>query len=202
MRIHRGLLFVISLAAAAVFAVSAKAQQQPKPAAPAAHAAKRRTEAKHPAAETGAAKPTLLGQFGDWGAYTASPAGKKICFAIAKPTTAETDPPHRSRDQPYMFITTRPADKVTNEVSVAIGYPFKADSEASAVIGTTTFALYTLGDGAWIKNVAEEAQMVDAMRSGDNVVVKGLSSRGTKTTDTYSLKGLSDALDRVGQECQ
>ena len=114
----------------------------------------------------GEAKPTLLAQYADWGAYTASPGGKKICFAIAKPASAETKPPNRPRNQPYIFITTRPADKVTNEVSIAIGYPLKTGTEATAQVGSTTFALYTQGDGAWIKNTAEEAHMVDAMRAG------------------------------------
>lgn len=217
----------LSLLAAAAFAAPGLAQQPADqavppppgatmpatPAAPAPPKPHRHKAATAPAAEgtappappaaaTGGVKPTLLGQYGDWGAYTASPGGKKICFAIAKPTSAETKPPDRPRNQPYMFITTRPADKVTNEVSIAIGYPLKTGTEATAQVGSTTFALYTQGDGAWIKNRAEEAHMVDAMRQGDTAVVKGESSRGTQTTDTYSLRGLSEALDRVAQECQ
>ncbi len=202
MRIRRALPIFPVLLAAAAFAAPASAQQTEQPGAttpaPATHPAPK-PKPKPPAPE---AKPTLLGQYADWGAYTASPAGKKICYAIAKPSTAETKPPNRPRNQPYMFITTRPADKVTNEVSIAIGYPFKPGSEATAQVGSTSFALYTQGDGAWIKNMAEESQMVQAMRQGDTAVIKGESSRGTQTTDTYSLKGLSEALDRVGQECQ
>jgi hypothetical protein len=186
-------------------AVPALAQQTEQPGAaaptPANRPAKPKAAAPKPAAAA-AAKPTLLAQFADWGAYTASPGGKKICFAIAKPTSAETKPPDRPRDQPYMFMTTRPADKVTNEVSIVVGYPFKTSSEASVTVGSTTYALYTQGNGAWIKNASEEAHMVDAMRQGDNAVVKGESSRGTQSIDTYSLKGLAEALDRTAQECQ
>jgi hypothetical protein len=202
MRIRRGLPVFLSLFVAAAFAVPATAQQQEPPEA--AAPAKRPARPPHPArpAPVAEAKPTLLAQYGAWGAYTASPGGKKVCFAIAKPTTAETKPPNRPRNPPYMFITTRPDDKVTNEVSIEIGYPFKSASEASAQVGTTTFALYTQGDGAWIKNKAEESHMVDTMRQGDSAVVKGESSRGTMTTDTYSLKGLSEALDRIAKECQ
>ncbi len=160
----------------------------------------RHAPAKPPAAAE--AKPTLLAQYSDWGTYTAEPGGKKVCFAIAKPTAAETKPPNRPRNQSYMFITSRPADKVVNEVSIEIGYPFKSGTEASVQVGGTTFALYTQGDGAWIKNTAEEAHLVDVMRQGDTAVVKGESTRGTLTTDTYSLKGLGEALDRLGQECQ
>ena len=205
MRIYRGLPILASLLVAAAFTVSAVAQQpeQPETAAPAPAkrpARPRPAPAKPPAAPE--AKPTLLGQYDGWGAYTATPDGKKICFAIAKPTSAETKPSNRPRNPPHMFISTRPADKITNEVSIAIGYPLKAGTEASVEVGTTTFALSTQGEGAWIKNVAEQAHMLDVMRQGDTAVVKGESSRGTQSTDTYALKGLAEALDRVAQECQ
>jgi hypothetical protein len=190
---------------------AAKPKPAPKPAA--AEAAKPATaeaakpapaEAAKPATPpaVGGVKPTLLGQYADWGAYDATPAGKKVCFAIAKPSSAETNPPNRPRNPVYMFISSRPANKVTNEVSVITGYPFKPGSEASAQVGTTSFALYTQQDGAWIKNATEEAQMVDAMRQGQTAVVKGVSAKGTQSTDAYSLKGLSQALDRIAQECK
>jgi invasion associated locus B (IalB) protein len=177
------------------------AKPRPKPeAAP----AKPATPAAKPAAPAaaGGAQPKLIGQYGLWGAYTASPGGKKVCFALAKPSSSETNPPNRPRNPVYMFISTRPADKVANEVSLVIGYPFKAGSEAAAQIGGTSFALYTQQDGAWIKDATQEAKMVDAMRSGDNVVIKGVSAKGTQSTDTFSLKGVSQALDRASQECK
>ena len=77
----------------------------------------------------------LLGQFGDWGAYTASPGGKKVCFALSKPTSAVTDPAGRKRDPAYVFVSTRPAEKVKNEVSVIVGYPQKPGVDATATVG-------------------------------------------------------------------
>jgi invasion protein IalB len=156
------------------------------------------------AAAAGDVQPTLLGQYGDWGAYTASPGGAKdkVCFALAKPKTTKTEPPARKRDPSYVFVSTRPAENVRNEVSVIIGYPFKTSSDATAEIGTAKFAMYTQNDGAWIKNVAEEARMVDAMRKGGDLTVKGTSGRGTASVDQYSLKGLAQALDKIEQECK
>ena len=55
--------------------------------------------------------------------------------------------------------------------------------------------MYTQGDGLWIKNAAEEERMVEAMRKAADVIVKGMSAKGTETTDTFSMKGLSQALD-------
>jgi invasion protein IalB len=144
----------------------------------------------------------LLGQFGDWGAYKADPGGKLVCFALSKPTSAVTDPPGRSRDPSYAFVSTRPAEKVVNEVSVIVGYPQKPGVDASATIGTASYVLYTQNDGAWVKNAAEESQMVEAMRHGADLVIKSVSTHNTKTTDTYSLKGISEALDKVKAECK
>ena len=158
--------------------------------------------AAKPAADGGGAEPALIGQFGVWGAYTATPNGKKVCFVLAKPSSSKTDPPNRPRDPAYAFISTRPAEKVVNEVSVMIGYPLKPGSESTMEVGGAAFAMYTQGDGIWIKNAAEEERMVDAMRKGADVTVKGVSTRGTETTDVFSLKGLSQALDRLAQDCR
>jgi len=219
MGIYRQRRIVFSLLVWTAFAVPAAAQQQPdnetpaptKPVKPAV-APRPAATAKPPApaapavpagpTASGGAKPTLLGQYGDWGAYAAVQGGKKICFALAKPASAVTTPPNRPRNPSYMFITSRPADKVTEEVSIIVGYPFKTGSEASVDVGSTSFALYTQQDGAWIKNATEEAQLVGAMRGGDSAVVKGVSAKGTQSTDTYSLKGLSQALNRTGQDCK
>ncbi len=177
--------------------------QPAKPAAPSKPApAKPAATATAPAAPGGDAQPTLLGQYGDWGAYAASPGGNKVCFALAKPKTTKTEPAGRNRDPSYLFVSTRPTEKVKNEVSVIIGYPFKSSSDATAEIGTTKFAMYTQNDGAWIKNVAEEARMVESMRKGADLTVKGTSGRGTQSTDQYSLKGLAQALDKIEQECK
>ena len=200
--------------AATSLASVAFAQQPPKPAVgpaspaapavpkPAATPSNPATTAAAPAAPAGDAQPTLLGQYADWGAYTASPGGNKVCFALAKPKTTKMEPAGRQRGQSYVFVSSRPGEKVKNEVSVIIGYPFKSSSDATAEIGTAKFAMYTQNDGAWIKNVAEEARMVDTMRKGVDLTVKGTSGRGAQSTDQYSLKGLAQALDKIEQDCK
>jgi hypothetical protein len=179
-------------------ALAQQAQQAPaatRPGAPARPPAV-------PAAAAGQAQPQLLGQFGDWGAYAATPGGRKVCFALAKPSSAQTSPPNRPRNPMYFFVTTRPAENVRNEVSTLVGYPLKPNSDATAEVGGNSFVMYTQNDGAWIKNVAEEARMIEAMRKSPDMVIKGISARGTQSTDTYSLKGLSQALDRMAQDCR
>jgi invasion protein IalB len=185
MKLKNANLVAPLLVAALVSGWPAAAPAQPKPPAP--------------------SQASLLGQYGDWGAYTASPGGKKVCFALSKPVSSVDNPPNRrtAANVVYLFISTRPDEKVTEEVSILItGYAFKPNSEASAAVGSASFAMYTQNDGAWIKNAAEEAKLVDAMRKGSDAVVKATTSKGTQTTDTFSLKGVSQALDRVAQECK
>ena len=181
---------------------SPKAATKPAAAKPAAAKPEAKHEIKPAAAIAGGAEPALIGQFGTWGAYTATPNGKKVCFALAKPSSSKTNPPNRPRDPAYAFISTRPAEKVTNEVSVMIGYALKPGSESTLEVGGASYAMYTQGDGLWIKNAAEEERMVDAMRKAADVTVKGVSAKGTETTDTFSLKGLAQALDKLAQDCK
>ncbi len=179
-------------AAAKPATTPAAAAAKPAPAAAAKPAAK-------PVADN---EPKLLGQYGEWGAYTATPNGKKLCFALAKPGSSKTEPANRPRDPAFLFISTRPGEKVKDEISLIIGYPIKANTDVTAAVGGTSFPLYTQDDGAWVKNSPDESKMIEAMRKGADVVVKGESGKGTKTTDTFSLKGIAQALDRVGQECK
>jgi hypothetical protein len=209
------LILTALVASCVVCGAASLAQAQsaaPKPAKGAAKPAATKPEVAKPeaakpdarpaAAVAGSAEPTLIGQYGTWGAYTAMPNGKKVCFALAKPSSSKTNPPNRPRDPAYAFVSTRPAEKVTNEVSVMIGYALKPGSESTLEVGGASFAMYTQGDGLWIKNAAEEARMVEAMRKSADAVIKGVSAKGTETTDTFSLKGLAQALDRLAQDCR
>jgi len=188
---------VVGAASAQQQAPATKPATAPKPAAP-----KPAVPPTAPATAPGAPQPTLLGQFGDWGAYTATPGGKKVCFALAKPTNSTTSPPNRPRDPTYMFVSSRPAEKVKEEVSIIFGYGLKPNADANVEVAGASYAMYTQADGAWVKNAAEETRLVETMRKGQDLTVKGTSAKGTASTDVYSLKGLPQALDRVGQECR
>jgi hypothetical protein len=204
MSVRRILTILVASLLVCGIAIPAHAQSasSPKTANPASAKPAAAKPAAAAASVTGGVEPTLIGQFGTWGAYTATPNGKKVCFALAKPSSSKTNPANRPRDPAYAFVSTRPAEKVTNEVSIMIGYTLKPGSESTLEVGGGTYAMYTQGDGLWIKNAAEEERMVEAMRKSADVVVKGVSAKGTETIDTFSMKGLSQALDRLAQDCR
>ncbi len=144
-------------------------------------------------------QPVLIGQYDNWGAYWAAPDGRKICFVAARPNGASTN---RGRKPAYLFIASRPHEKVKEEISVIASAPFKSKSDATATIGGKTYAMVTNQDGAWAKNAADEAKLLEAMRKGGELVVKGTTDRGLQSTDVYSMKGLAQALNRIARECK
>jgi invasion protein IalB len=150
--------------------------------------------------QAGGAAPSLIGQYGDWGVYVSQGQKSKVCFALTQPK--ERLPATLNRDPGYVFVSTRPGDNVRNEFSVIVGFPLKEDADPALTIGNDTFALYARQTGAWIRNVAEEARLIDAMRKGKDLTMKSTSVRGNATTDRYSLSGIAQALDRVAQECK
>lgn len=152
-----------------------------------------------PAAAQGQPQSKAVAQFGDWSVYV-STASPKVCYAISQPKTRA--PEGLKRDPAYFFISTRPGENVKNEVTVTVGFPLKEGSDATLTVGNATLQLYTKDQGAWVRNVADEAKLVEAMRRGKDLTVASTSLRGNVTTDKYSLVGLGQALDRVAQECK
>jgi hypothetical protein len=140
----------------------------------------------------------LLEKFGDWSAYGAS-GSPKVCFAVAKPK--ESLPKAVKRGPIFFYISRWPGDNVENEVSVKMGYPFGPGAKATVTIGGNKFELFTKDEGAFVEKPDMESKLIEAMKAGSTMKVEGKSARGTSTTDTYSLNGLSGALDRAAKEC-
>lgn len=144
---------------------------------------------------------TLLGTFEAWEAYKGTDNGRgSVCYVVSQPQTK--DPATAKRDAVYFLITSWPSQKVSNEPSVIIGYPFKERSEATVQVGSDKFQFFTKDDGAWLASRDDETKLIAAMRSAGELTVKGMSRRGTLTTDTYSLKGISAALDKAAEGCK
>jgi invasion protein IalB len=82
-----------------------------------------------------------------------------------------------------------------------MGYPFSEGAKATVTIGSAKFELFTKEEGAFVEKPEMETKLIDAMKGGTTMKIQGKSARGTATTDTYSLSGLSEALDRAAKEC-
>jgi hypothetical protein len=156
--------------------------------------------AKEAKTEDKSSKPVQVGNYGDWGAFVAQSGKDKTCYALSTPK--DRAPSSLKRDPAYIFIATRPAENVRNEVSIIMGFPIKEAGTSKAEISSASFDLVAKGSNAWIKNPAEEPRFIEAAKKGAQLIVQAPSVRGNVTTDTYSLSGVTQALERVQKECQ
>lgn len=140
-----------------------------------------------------------LGTFGDWRAVVDGSGNKRLCYIGSGPKKAEGK--YTSRGDVHFLVTNRPGDKVKGEVSVASGYVYKEGKDAEAEIDGKKFKLFTRGENAWAYDAGSDKAMVGALKAGRQMVVRGTSSRGTETTDTYSLSGFTAALAAIDKAC-
>lgn len=146
-------------------------------------------------------KRELLGSYRNWDALQIThDSGDKTCYIISTPT--QVLPVGANRGDIYAMITIRPRVRIVDEVNIVVGYPLRAASEVRASIGGRTYKLFTEGTGAWLRTPSEDATMVAAMRAGNTLTVRGTSSRGTNTTDKYSLAGFTAAHNAIKEACQ
>ncbi len=146
-----------------------------------------------------AAEPRKLGDFGVWAAWELEDTGGKVCYMLAKPTKHAGA--YRSRGDIYALLTHRPAEGTKNVFSYIAGYDYQAKSEATLKIGDKKFGLFTQAETAWAPDANTDNAIAEALRKGSNMVVTGTSSRGTATTDTFSLKGSGDAHEAINKAC-
>lgn len=138
-----------------------------------------------------------VANFQFWDVHTASSPQGKICFVASRPTDSRTEPAGRVRSEVLFMVTIG-----TNETYAQMGYTLAPDSEVLVTVdGGEAFTMFVVEEGAWLPSRVEDDLLVAAMRRGTEMVVRGRSARGANTTDTYSLRGISAALERAAQEC-
>ncbi|UJP06096.1 MAG: invasion associated locus B family protein [Nitrosomonas sp.] len=146
-----------------------------------------------------AAEPKLIGQHGDWTAYMFMENNNKVCYMVSQPKKAEGS--YSKRGEVYALVTHRPAEKSKNVFSYIAGYPYKAGSEVTVLVNNQKFRLFTQDDSAWTPDEATDNKIAEAIKRGSSLVIKGVSGRGTETTDTFGLSGSGAAHKAISAEC-
>jgi hypothetical protein len=153
------------------------------------------------ASTVSAAAQTNVGTFQKWNVFTSAEPDGKMCFIASQPTDSKYSQTITSRDPVFFMITSIPAKMIRNEVSTIIGYAFGPNTTVQLEVGENKYNLFTANtDTAWAVP-EQEAALVNAMKAGSTMRVIGTSKRGTVTTDTYSLLGITAALNKMAMEC-
>ena len=156
-------------------------------------------------AQEEAQAPRLVETHRDWLVYHYGAGAGEICYILSEPKSKR---PRGANRGDVFFTVTHRAGEVRNEVSLRAGYRFSSRSRPFAEIAGRRFSFYTgVQEGeerahwAWMHTSQDEAALVAAMKRGSEMIVKGTSSRGTLTTDRYSLLGFTKALEAIDGMC-
>lgn len=147
-----------------------------------------------------AQSPGLIDVFGAWSAFALKQDGQSVCYIGSEPSQSAGK--YSSRGDVLFLVTHRPADKETGVINFQAGYPFKPGTDVSLIIGDTSFSLFTNDQDAWAIDAKSDQAIVRALIKGNNMILKGTSARGTKTTDTFSLTGFTAAYKAASKACK
>ena len=151
--------------------------------------------------QVSAATPQVLGEYGDWTAYVYKDGRGSVCYMVSKPKKDEGK--YSKRGDIFAVVTHRPAEKSFDVVNFDAGYTFKNGAPFTVKIGhNTVTSFFTDGEKAWTLDGDTDKKMVNLMKGGERMIVDGVSSKGTKTKDTYSLKGFTGAYKAISAKCK
>jgi len=140
-----------------------------------------------------------LGTFKFWTAWKGNDANGVICYISSQPQDAQ--PSNVNRDPIHFLVINRKGLGTKNEVQALVGYPLKTGSTPQVSIDGKSYDMVIEGSAAWLASAGDEAKFVAGMRAGRKMVMKGRSQRGTNTVDTYSLVGVTAALEKIEKDC-
>ncbi len=141
----------------------------------------------------------LIDVFGDWSAFAIKDGGKPVCYVGSEPQKAVGN--YTKRGETFILVTHRPAEKSVGVFSLQAGYTYKPGSQVEITVGGFSQSLFTDQGHAWAYDGKADKALIGAMKGGSTLVAKGVSSRDTATTDTYSLNGFTAAYAAAAKAC-
>ena len=140
-----------------------------------------------------------VGKFKDWEVMVMSEATGKVCFAQSTPVLQA---PKKSKRDARLFITFRPSEKISNEISATAGYEFNKKNTVLATSGNNKFKFDIKQQGfAWMTSNKKEKIMVKVMKKGSRIMLSGYNEKGSQTIDHYSLLGFTKAYNTAKKAC-
>ncbi|MDP9634436.1 MULTISPECIES: invasion associated locus B family protein [unclassified Ensifer] len=138
------------------------------------------------------AQPVKLNSFGAWGVYSYENEGRDTCYILSIPTTMKPD--HVDHGDNFFLVAPSPRPATGYVPQAIMGYDLEAGSTLTAAVGDKAFTLAPQGRAAWTRREARDAELVAAMKAGATMTLNARSRRGTETTYSFSLKGMTAAL--------
>ena len=141
-----------------------------------------------------------MGTHKDWETFIINNEKGKVCFAQSKPVLQS---PKTSSREARLFITFRPGENITNEISITSGYVFNNKNSIKAISGKNRYVFDIVRENfAWITDNKFEKKMIKTMKRGSRIMITGYNQNGSQTIDHYSLLGFTKAYNATKANCK
>ena len=135
----------------------------------------------------------------DWETYVVKNESGKICFAQSMPILQA---PKTNPREARLFVTFRPNEKISNEISITSGYEYNKKNSITARSGKYKYKFDVSQENfAWIADNKKEKKMIKTMKRGSRIMITGYNQKGSQTIDHYSLLGFTKAYNSAKKSC-
>ncbi len=139
----------------------------------------------------------------DWSVFVADDPTE--CWIVSSPKSTVNTKDGKvvavNRSDILLFVSYRPGSNIAGEVSFTGGYPFKEGTTVNMKIGSASYELFVDGEYSWPASAEEDRKIATSMQRGATAILTAVSSRGTRTEDTFSLLGFTAALEEAQKRC-
>ena len=140
-----------------------------------------------------------IGKFKDWQTMVLVEPTGTVCFAQSSPVLQA---PKSNKREARLFVTFRPSEKVSDEISASAGYEFNKKNSITARSGKNKYKFDISQESfAWMADDKEEKKMIKAMKRGSRIMITGYNQEGSQTIDHYSLLGFTKAYGAAKKSC-
>ncbi|MBB4658092.1 invasion associated locus B family protein [Parvularcula dongshanensis] len=146
------------------------------------------------------ATPEQIATYRDWFVYVNEVGDDKICYAVTTPK--EKEPSSVRHGDVYVMVASWASGAASEQPSFMAGYPLRESPDPQIRIGSDRWDLFPSGNEGFVEASDEERRLVAAMRRGTDMRLSAMSERGTATEYSFSLLGVSAALDRASKACR
>lgn len=147
-----------------------------------------------------AQEPQQVATYQDWMVFTYDTAeGDRICYAVTEPK--DVSPVSANHGDVFFSVSSWKSGAASNQPSFMAGYQLQNGSEPMVRVGSDRWEMFSAEREGFVDSARQEQRLVDAMRRGREMRVSATSARSTATNYTFSLLGISKALERVEQVC-
>ena len=148
-----------------------------------------------------ASEKIQIEKFNDWSVLRQETDAGRLCYITSEPIEKKGDYDKNNRGETRVFVTHGPGKAERDVVSIVAGYVFEKQSEVDLYVDGVKQLFFTLQDRAWSFGPDEDKKIIRNMKRGNKLTVEGVSSRGNKTIDVYSLSGFTKAKQMLDKIC-